>query len=150
MWRSCFDALFVFFQDAVEDVGNGEDEADDGGDEDVEGEELVVWVEDSFLGRSIGWWWEGHLGDEMNVDVGEDDEYKVFDAHHSAGGEDDNDGQGVELPERQEAFAGGDDGGVVDVLRSGGGDGLWVVVLVIMFMIILRKLDVVICWPYTT
>ena len=73
----------------------------------------------------------------MNVNVGEDDEYEVLHAHHAAGGKDDDDGQGVELPEREEVG----DGGVVDVLR-GGGDGL--------FGFIFWELDVVICWPYTT
>ena len=34
----------------MEDVGDGEDEADDGGEGEVEREEFVVWIEDSFLG----------------------------------------------------------------------------------------------------
>ena len=34
----------------MEDVGDGEDEADDGGEGDVESEEFVGWIEDSFLG----------------------------------------------------------------------------------------------------
>ncbi|RXH95090.1 hypothetical protein DVH24_024774 [Malus domestica] len=109
--RSGADAFFIAFENALENVGNGEQKADDG----AQAEDFVFGVENCgvFRGTEGG---ECNFGDEVHVDHGEDNEGKVLGTYHAAGGEDDDDGEGVELPEGEHTATG--------FPRRGGGAGV--------------------------
>lgn len=109
------DALFIAFENALQNVGNGEQKADDGAGQDVEAEDFVLGVENRGVsgGTEDG---ESNFGDDVHVDHGEEDEGEVLGAYHAAGGEDDDDGEGVELPEGEQTATG--------FARRGGGGGV--------------------------
>lgn len=72
---SNLDTLFVTNKDAIEDVSDGKEEAEDGDDKDVGGEDGIAEAKDRGVrdGRGGGW---GEGGKEEEVDKGEEDEAK--------------------------------------------------------------------------
>lgn len=73
MWHSSLNPVFVAFEDALEDVEDGEEEADDGGKEDVEIEDFGPLIENRLLEDGIRESREGEFGEEVEVEDGEED-----------------------------------------------------------------------------
>lgn len=80
------DAFFISFQEAIEDIGYGEDEADDGAKDWAKSDHFAFWVEDWCVLRCVsGNSWEGEFGEDKDVDDGEENKGQVLQADHAAG-----------------------------------------------------------------
>lgn len=106
MWGSSADAFFVTLHNALKYISYGEQKAYDGSHENIEAQNLVLRVKHCGVFRRIDGCGESNFGNEVDVDHGEENESKVCRAYHAAGREDNDDCQGVELPEgEQTGFA---------------------------------------------
>lgn len=90
------DPLPTAAEDAVEDVGDGEEEAQNAAGEDVGGQGAVILPEDQGFGLPAPGR-EGEGGEEVDVSEGEDEEGQVLQGDQAAGVEGDHDGESAHV-----------------------------------------------------